>query len=145
MATWNIMLNIKGILQSIFLELKALENAFGGVSSKVAITNILHGGHDGSYVQAPCPQEASDASSTWLAFPEVGLGLALLQLLLGAKATGRASLIQEVTSSPKRWMRGLNATLVGTSLMVQWLRRHTSTTGDAGLIPGGGTRTPYTL
>ena len=91
-ATWNIMLNIKGILQSIFLELKALENAFGGVSSKVAITNILHGGHDGSYVQAPCPQEASDASSTWLAFPEVGLGLALLQLLLGAKATGRASL-----------------------------------------------------
>ena len=54
-------------------------------------------------------------------------------------------LIQEVTSSPKRWMRGLNATLVGTSLMVQWLRRHTSNTGDAGLIPGGGTRTPYTL
>ena len=28
-------------------------------------------------------------------------------------------LIQEVTSSPKRWMRGLNATLAGTSLVVQ--------------------------
>ena len=65
---------IKGILRSIFLELKALENAFGGVSSKAAITNILHGGHDGSCVQAPCPQEARDASSTWLAFPAVGPG-----------------------------------------------------------------------
>ena len=74
---------IKGILPSIFLELKALENAFGGVSSKAAITNILHGGHDNSCVQAPCPQEAGGASSTWLAPAAV---------LLGAKATGRASL-----------------------------------------------------
>ena len=54
-------------------------------------------------------------------------------------------LIQEVTSSPKRWMRGLNATLARTSLVFQWLRRHASNIGDASLIPGRGTKIPHAL
>ena len=31
----------------------------------------------------------------------------------------------------------------GTSLAVQWLRLHASTSGGAGLIPGRGTRIPH--
>ena len=30
--------------------------------------------------------------------------------------------------------------IIGTSLAVQWLRLHASTTGGMGLIPGGGTK-----
>ena len=33
----------------------------------------------------------------------------------------------------------------GTSMVVQWLRLHTSTAGDMGLIPGWGTKVPHAL
>ena len=34
--------------------------------------------------------------------------------------------------------------MMGISLVVQLLRLHTSTAGDMGLIPGQGTKIPYT-
>ena len=33
----------------------------------------------------------------------------------------------------------------GTSLVVQWLRLHASTTGGMGLIPGWGTKIPHAM
>lgn len=135
MATWNIMLKSKEFFDPFFLKLKALENAFGGVSSKAAITNILHGGQDGSCVPVPAPQEAGDAISPWKACCN-GARACLAAALLRAETTGRArprwaALIpqgplvngeKEETGPhtggdffPKRWMRGLNATLARTS------------------------------
>ena len=35
-------------------------------------------------------------------------------------------------------------TSLGTALVVRWLRLCTSTTGDAGSIPGQGTKIPHT-
>ena len=34
---------------------------------------------------------------------------------------------------------------MGTSLVVQWLRLFTPTAGDAGLVPGWGTKIPHAL
>ena len=45
-------------------------------------------------------------------------------------------------------MNGISALIKeapGTSLAVQWLRHHASTAGGMGLIPGWGTRIPYTM
>ena len=39
----------------------------------------------------------------------------------------------------------LKTSKIGTSLMVQWLRLCTSSSGDAGLIPGQGTRIPHKI
>ena len=39
----------------------------------------------------------------------------------------------------------LNLTEFGTSLGVQWLRLCASTAGDAGLIPGRGTKIPHAM
>ena len=39
----------------------------------------------------------------------------------------------------------LKNVLTATSLVVQWLRRHASTAGGAGLIPGRGAKTPHAV
>ena len=154
---------IKGILWSIFLELKALENAFGGVSSKAAITNILHGGQDGSCVPAPAPRRLGMPSAPVWPLLRWGQGLpccsaawsrghregqarwaAFIQPLgqwrKGGDGphTGGDFFPQEMDERSKCHPRG-------TSLVVQWLRRHASNTGDAGLIPGQGTKIPRAL
>ena len=38
-----------------------------------------------------------------------------------------------------------NRKITGTSLAIQWLRRHASNVGSMGSIPGRGTETPHTV
>ena len=42
-------------------------------------------------------------------------------------------------------MYGVYVIVIGTSLVVQWLRLHASTAGGAGSIPGWGTKIPHAL
>ena len=43
----------------------------------------------------------------------------------------------------KEYVNGQKIMGTGTSLVVQWLRLHTSNAGGAGLIPGQGTKIPH--
>ena len=94
-----------------------------------------------------------------------GARACLAAALLGAEATGRARLdgLLSYHRPLGQWRKGGDRPHTGgdffpqemnerskchprgTSLVVQWLRRHASNTGNAGLIPGQRTKIPHAV